>query len=105
MLGHHALSEAPLSALVDLVDTGLQRSITDAAPITDAFTSQILRHRQQVDIIPMADQFFTTVVYQPTATANRANANRAKLIARPRWLFKANIGGARTYSSEDMETP
>ena len=100
MLGHHALSEAPLSALVDLVDTGLQRSITDAVPMTDAFTSQILRHRQQVDIFPMTDQFFATVAYQPTTTANQP-----KLIARPRWLFKADIGGTRTYSSEDMEVP
>lgn len=98
MLGHHAISEAPISGTAD----SISRSITDAPVLKDAITASLLLrpNRTLSDATQFSDRISTTL-----QIADIIIANSRKTGVRPRWLFSADIGGTKRYSSEDLEKP
>lgn len=96
MLGHHTISEAPLSSL----PSGFDTQLNEDALFVDAISFAILRNRGWTDSLQFSDRILSTI-----ATYDSVFINRAKPISRPRWLFDANIGGTRRFSSEDLEKP
>lgn len=76
------------------------RSASDNTLLRDLLVATIQRNRNIIDTFQFRDSILSTIVAYDTVLANRA-----KPISRPRWLFDANIGGTKRFSSEDLEKP